>query len=129
KHASWLQLGDQTANPYYGASMLTCGSAIESLPKVDTSAPTTRRVPTAKPTLAVPRSAVIDTGSDRIVYVESSPGIFDAQSVKLGPLAGDEYPVIDGLAENDHVVTVGAFLLDAENRINPTQVHHDLENH
>src|SRR5581483_5060687 len=102
KHALWLQLGEQTANPYYGASMLTCGSAVESLPKVDISAPTTRRTPTATPTLAVPRSAVIDTGSDKIVYVESSPGIFDARSVKIGPLAGDEYPVLEGLAEHDH---------------------------
>jgi membrane fusion protein, copper/silver efflux system len=124
KHASWLQLGDQTANPYYGASMLTCGSAIESLPKVDTSAPTTRRVPTARPTLAIPRSAVIDTGNEQIAYVESSLGIFDAKALKLGPLAGDEYPVLDGLAENDKVVTVGAFLIDAESRINPIQIQH-----
>jgi hypothetical protein len=124
KHASWLQLGDQTANPYYGTSMLTCGSAIESLPKVDTSAPTTRRSATAKPMLAVPRSAVIDTGDEKIVYVESAPGIFDAKAIKLGALAGDEYPVLDGLAESDKVVTTGAFLLDAENRINPVQVHH-----
>ena len=124
KHASWLQIGDQTANPYYGASMLTCGSAIESLPKVDTSGPTTRRVPIARPTLTVPRSAVTDTGNEQIVYVESAPGIFDAKAVKLGPLAGNEYPVADGLAEGDKVVTEGAFLLDAENRINPVQVHH-----
>jgi RND family efflux transporter MFP subunit len=124
KHANWIQLGEQTANPYYGASMLTCGSPIESLPKVDISAPTTRRIATAKPTLAVPRSAVIDTGNDQIVYVESASGVFDAKSVKLGPLAGDEYPVLEGLAENDKVVTEGAFLLDAENRIDPVQVHH-----
>ena len=123
KNASWLQLGDQTTNPYYGSSMLTCGSAIESLPKVDASAPTTRRVPIAKPTLAVPRSAVIDTGNDQIVYVESAPGIFDAKSVRLGPLAGDEYPVADGLAEGDKVVTTGAFLLDAEDRIDPIRIH------
>jgi hypothetical protein len=123
KLATWLQLGEQTVNPYYGASMLTCGSPVESLPKADTSSPTTRNVPTAKPTLAIPRSAVIDTGSDRIVYVQSSEGIFDAKSVKLGPLAGEEYPVLEGLSEGDKVVTVGAFLLDAENRINPMKVH------
>jgi hypothetical protein len=123
KHALWLQLGEQTANPYYGASMLTCGSAVESLPKIDASAPTTRDMPMAKSTLAVPRSAVIDTGNERIVYVESTPGIFDAKAVNLGPLAGEEYPVLDGLSEGDKVVTSGAFLLDAENRINPIQVH------
>jgi hypothetical protein len=124
KHALWLQLGEQTTNPYYGASMLTCGSAVESLPKIDASTPTTRNMPMAKPTMAIPRSAVIDTGNEKIVYVESAPGIFDAKAVKLGPLAGEEYPVMDGLSEGDKVVTAGAFLLDAENRINPTLVQH-----
>jgi Cu(I)/Ag(I) efflux system membrane fusion protein len=74
--------------------------------------------------MAIPRSAVIDTGNEKIVYVESAPGIFDAKAVKLGPLAGEEYPVMDGLSEGDKVVTAGAFLLDAENRINPTLVQH-----
>ena len=35
--------------------------------------------------LAVPESAVIDTGSQTIVYRETSPGIYDGVEVKLGP--------------------------------------------
>lgn len=31
KGADWFQVGKTTANPYYGASMLRCGSAVESL--------------------------------------------------------------------------------------------------
>jgi Cu(I)/Ag(I) efflux system membrane fusion protein len=43
------------------------------------------------------------------------------KAVKIGPLAaGDLYPVLEGLAESDRVVTVGTFLVDAEDRLNPT---------
>jgi multidrug efflux pump subunit AcrA (membrane-fusion protein) len=120
--ANWLQEGDQTANPYYGSRMLDCGSAVEALPKVSPAAvPPRPSVAPAGKVLAIPRSAVIDTGMNRIVYVESSPGVFDMRAVKLGPLAGDLFPVFAGLDEGDTVVTIGTFLIDAENRLNPAR--------
>ncbi|MDM7915302.1 MAG: efflux RND transporter periplasmic adaptor subunit [Candidatus Eisenbacteria bacterium] len=70
-------------------------------------------------TLTVPRSAVIDTGTRKVVYLEREPGTFDAVEVKLGPVAGDYYPVLEGLRAGDRVVTAGAFLVDAESRLNP----------
>jgi len=131
KKANWLQEGDATANPYYGSQMFDCGSAVESLPKAKPDIIPTRphgAAPAGK-LLSVPRSAVIDTGRNKIVYVESAPGIYDMHAVKLGPLASahdqseqsmdDWYPVISGLEEGDRVVTVGTFLVDAENRLNP----------
>ncbi len=69
--------------------------------------------------LSVPESAVIDTGTKRIVYVESSPGVFDAREVVLGPRADDEFPVIKGLEPGWKVATAGSFLIDAETRLNP----------
>lgn len=69
--------------------------------------------------LSVPESAVIDTGARRVVYVESEPGIFDAREVRLGPRAGTHYPVLEGLAPGDRVAASGAFLIDAETRLNP----------
>lgn len=69
--------------------------------------------------LAVPESAVIDTGSRRMVYVEASPGVFDAVEVMLGPRAGDFHPVYMGLRAGDRVVAAGTFLVDAETRLNP----------
>jgi multidrug efflux pump subunit AcrA (membrane-fusion protein) len=74
--------------------------------------------------LAVPESSVIDTGSRKIVYRESSPGVFEGIEVRLGPRMVDAknvayYPVITGLAEGDKVVTSGSFLIDAETRLNP----------
>ncbi len=69
--------------------------------------------------LTIPESAVIDTGTRKVVYLEREPGIFDAVEVKLGPHAGGYYPVLEGLAAGDRIVTTGAFLVDAEGRLNP----------
>jgi Cu(I)/Ag(I) efflux system membrane fusion protein len=69
--------------------------------------------------LSVPESAVIDTGRRKIVYVESEPGIFEGRELVLGPRVGDRFPVLDGLAPGEKVAVTGAFLIDAESRINP----------
>ncbi len=69
--------------------------------------------------LAVPFSAVIDTGFRKVVYVDRGEGLFEGVEVKLGARAGEYYAVRDGLKPGDRVVTAGAFLLDAESRLNP----------
>jgi len=75
--------------------------------------------PTDGGTLAVPESAVIDSGTRRVVYREAEPGVFDAIEVELGPAADGFYPVLGGLRAGERVVTQGAFLVDAEVRLNP----------
>ena len=70
--------------------------------------------------LAVPESAVIDTGNRKIVYRESAPGAYDDVEVKLGPRCGSFYPVLHGLEPGDRVVTAGSFMVDAETRLNPS---------
>jgi membrane fusion protein, copper/silver efflux system len=74
--------------------------------------------------LAVPESSIIDTGSQRVVYCEASPGVFEGVEVEVGPrMVGPEgvlfYPVLNGLKQGDRVVTSGSFLVDAETRLNP----------
>lgn len=69
--------------------------------------------------LAVPERSVIDTGNLKIVYVEREPGLFEGVAVTLGPFSGGYYPVIDGLLPGDRVAAAGAFLVDAETRLNP----------
>jgi hypothetical protein len=71
-------------------------------------------------TLCVPESAVIDTGTRRVVYVEAMPGMFDAVEVRLGRRCGGFYPVVAGLEPGQRVATAGAVLLDAETRLNPS---------
>jgi hypothetical protein len=74
---------------------------------------------TSEQILSVPEMAVIDTGLRKIVYVESEPGVFEAREVVLGPSVGDRYPVLEGLLAGEKVASAGAFLIDAESRINP----------
>jgi hypothetical protein len=76
--------------------------------------------------LAVPDSAVIDTGNLKIVYREASPDTYEGVIVQLAPrmaLADQSvalYPVLSGLKAGDRVVTNGSFLIDAETRLNPS---------
>ncbi len=75
----------------------------------------------------VPERAVIDTGLKKVVYVEREPGLFEGVEVQLGPRVEvregartvDYYPVVNGLQAGDRVADAGAFLIDAETRLNP----------
>lgn len=69
--------------------------------------------------LAVPLSAVIDTGYRKVVFIDKGQGTFDAVDVTLGSRAGEYYHLLKGLAAGERVVTAGSFLLDAEARLNP----------
>jgi Cu(I)/Ag(I) efflux system membrane fusion protein len=69
--------------------------------------------------LSVHESAVIDTGGKKIVYVEAEPGVFEGREVVLGSRIGDRFPVLEGLSPGEKVAAKGAFLIDAESRLNP----------
>jgi Cu(I)/Ag(I) efflux system membrane fusion protein/cobalt-zinc-cadmium efflux system membrane fusion protein len=67
--------------------------------------------------LVVPREAVIDTGTRRIVFVAQSQGHFEPRKVRMGVTGdGDQVQILEGLAPGDMVVTSGQFLLDVESR-------------
>jgi Cu(I)/Ag(I) efflux system membrane fusion protein len=67
--------------------------------------------------LAVPESAVIDTGSRKIVYREAEPDVYEGVEVQLGPRCGAFYPVIKGVQAGDRIASSGSFLIDAETRL------------
>ena len=67
--------------------------------------------------LAVPITAVLDSGVRKIVYVEKSPGQFIAVEIQTGPRTDDSYPVLSGLSEGDKVAVRGSFLLDSQFQI------------
>lgn len=67
--------------------------------------------------LAVPRSAVLDTGKRQVVFVARGEGRFEPREVQLGLRGTDAIEVLDGLAEGDRVVTSGNFLIDAESQL------------
>jgi Cu(I)/Ag(I) efflux system membrane fusion protein len=67
--------------------------------------------------LAAPVTAVLDSGVRKLVYVEKAPGEYAGREVKVGPRAGDFYPILSGLAEGERVAVRGAFLLDSQFQI------------
>ena len=69
------------------------------------------------PTLAVPDSAVLDTGTRQTVLIDRGEGRYEPRAVKLGARAGGYAAVIEGLREGEKVVTGANFLIDAESNL------------
>ena len=67
--------------------------------------------------LAVPATAVLDSGVRKLAYVERAAGEYIPAELKLGSRAGDFYPVLAGLKEGDRVAVRGNFLLDSQFQI------------
>jgi len=75
--------------------------------------------------LAVPKSAVLDVGARKLVYIEKDEGKYEAREVKLGPEAEAMaeskkerfFPILEGLAEGDKVVTRANFLIDSQTQL------------
>ncbi len=67
--------------------------------------------------LAVPDSAIIDSGAQQVVLVQPVPGHFEARQVKLGQ-RGDHYvQVLEGVGAGEPVITSANFLIDAESNL------------
>ena len=70
-----------------------------------------------KNVVTVPNSAVIDSGTRRIVLVQAKEGRYEPREVKLGA-RGDEYvEVLEGVKEGEQVVVAANFLIDAESNL------------
>jgi membrane fusion protein, copper/silver efflux system len=68
--------------------------------------------------VAVPVSAVIDSGSRQVVIVDLGDGRFEPRDVKLGRRGMEYVEVHDGIHDGDSVVVDGNFLIDAESNLN-----------
>jgi len=67
--------------------------------------------------LAVPQTAVLDTGSRKLVFVSRGEGRFDPREIKTGYVAGGYYQVLEGLKPGEKVVTSANFLIDSESQL------------
>ena len=70
-----------------------------------------------RPVLAVPDSAILDTGSRQAVFVEKGQGRFEPRDVKLGHRGSGYVEIRDGLSEGEPVVVSANFLIDAESNL------------
>jgi membrane fusion protein, copper/silver efflux system len=73
--------------------------------------------PSERETLVVPRSAVLDTGTRKLVYIAKSDGVFQAREIQAGIPSEELYPVLAGLKAGEQVVTNGNFLIDSQTRL------------
>lgn len=69
------------------------------------------------PVVAVPTSAVIDSGTQQLVLVAKGEGRFEPREVKLGVRNQDFVEVLDGVKKGEEVVTAATFLIDSESNL------------
>jgi Cu(I)/Ag(I) efflux system membrane fusion protein len=67
--------------------------------------------------LAVPDSAVLDTGTRQLVLVQRGEGRFEPRPVKLGMRADGYIEALEGLKAGENVVVSANFLIDAESNL------------
>ena len=67
--------------------------------------------------LAVPDSAVIDSGTRRIVLVQVKEGRFEPREVQLGARSENYVEVREGVRAGEKVVVAANFLIDAESNL------------
>jgi Cu(I)/Ag(I) efflux system membrane fusion protein len=67
--------------------------------------------------LVVPREAVMDTGLNKIVFVQIKDGIFEPRIIQTGFEGDGMVAVKSGLKEGETIVVSGNFLLDSESRL------------
>ena len=67
--------------------------------------------------LAVPDSAVIDSGTRQVVLVQRGEGLFEPREVRLGMRSDGYSEVLQGLSEGENVVVRANFLIDAESNL------------
>ncbi len=68
-------------------------------------------------TLVIPDSAVIDTGTRFVAFVDKGEGRFEPREVKVGGKTDEFYQVLEGLQEGEKVVTRALFLIDSESQL------------
>ena len=69
------------------------------------------------PVIAVPESAVIDSGTRQVVILDRGDGRFEPRNVKLGRKGDGYVEVMSGLQDGETIVVNGNFLIDAESNL------------
>ena len=67
--------------------------------------------------VSIPQEAILDSGMQKIVYVETSAGVFEPRKVTVGAAFGDYITITSGLKFGERIVVSGNFLIDSESRM------------
>jgi Cu(I)/Ag(I) efflux system membrane fusion protein len=69
------------------------------------------------PVIAVPESALINSGARQFAIADKGDGRFEPRKVKAGMRGNGYVEIKEGLSEGDKVVTAANFLIDAESNL------------
>jgi hypothetical protein len=67
--------------------------------------------------IVIPDSAVMDSGTRQVVFVDMGGGRFEPRLVKTGARSDGKTPVLSGVKAQERVVVRANFLLDSESRL------------
>ncbi len=67
--------------------------------------------------LALPESALLDSGARKLVFVDLGEGRIEPREVRVGREADGYYELLSGVKEGEKVVTSANFLIDSESRL------------
>jgi RND family efflux transporter MFP subunit len=67
--------------------------------------------------LALPQEAVLDSGTEQVVFVARDDGYFEPRKVVLGDRVDNKVIILSGLRAGEKVVTSGNFLVDSESKL------------
>ncbi|MFT4115026.1 efflux RND transporter periplasmic adaptor subunit [Silvibacterium sp.] len=125
-----------TVDSYPGSTFT--GKIEEILPQVDMATRTVRvRITIANPALrlkpgmfvnvdaksglgrrlVVPASALFQSGTRQIVFLNHGNGSLEPKEVAVGPRVGDDFVVLKGLEAHQSIVTSANFLIDSESEL------------
>ena len=67
--------------------------------------------------LCIPQEAVLDSGTEQVVFVALEGGYFESRKVQLGDRIDNQVIVLGGLKAGEKIVTSGNFLIDSESTL------------
>lgn len=83
------------------------------------------RVPLVKG-IIVPVTAIIDTGKRQVVWVETTPGMFEPRDVQVGERIEEKVQILSGLKAGDKVAVSGGYLIDSESQLKGGGGHENM---
>jgi RND family efflux transporter MFP subunit len=67
--------------------------------------------------LVVPASAVFQSGTRQLVFLNHGNGSLEPKEITVGPRVGDDFVVLKGLEVHQSIVTSANFLIDSESQL------------
>ncbi|KAB2960913.1 MAG: efflux RND transporter periplasmic adaptor subunit [Candidatus Methylomirabilis oxygeniifera] len=67
--------------------------------------------------LVVPDEAILDSGTQQLVFIDKGQGTFEPRDVKVGARVEGYVEILSGLSAGERVVTSANFLIDSESQL------------